>query len=333
MDVDGDVDVIVVGAGLSGLVAAGELGRAGRRVLLVDKGRSVGGRLATRRIGGATLDHGAQFFTTRSPEFTDAVASWHDAGVVSVWTNGFSSDDGYPRYRAEGGMNQLAKHLRDELPSTVEVVTSQRADAVIPVGDHLTVTYNGASREPDDAAAVVLTAPVPQSLDLLTAGGVGLPEAIARELQALTYHRVIALLATLDRPAPFGPVGARQEPDDPVVTFAADNHTKGISSEPAATFHVAHARSADLWDHDDDAVLRSLDADIRSLLGDATIQTIQVKRWRYAGPVTPHPDRSMTIGPEATPIVLCGDAFGGPKVEGAFLSGRDAAARLLAPTE
>ena len=45
--------VVVIGAGISGLVAGRELAAAGAEVALVDKGRSVGGRLATRRIGEA----------------------------------------------------------------------------------------------------------------------------------------------------------------------------------------------------------------------------------------------------------------------------------------
>jgi predicted NAD/FAD-dependent oxidoreductase len=48
-------DVLVVGAGMAGLTAAAELQRAGRRVLVLDEGRGVGGRLASRRIGGASL--------------------------------------------------------------------------------------------------------------------------------------------------------------------------------------------------------------------------------------------------------------------------------------
>ena len=44
-------DVIVIGAGLSGLIAAGTLKASGARVLVLDKGRGVGGRLATGELG------------------------------------------------------------------------------------------------------------------------------------------------------------------------------------------------------------------------------------------------------------------------------------------
>ncbi|MEK9837584.1 MAG: FAD-dependent oxidoreductase, partial [Ilumatobacter sp.] len=60
-----DTDVLVIGAGLAGLAAARRMTAAGLTVRLLDKGRSVGGRLATRRMSGAVVDHGAQFFTVR----------------------------------------------------------------------------------------------------------------------------------------------------------------------------------------------------------------------------------------------------------------------------
>jgi predicted NAD/FAD-dependent oxidoreductase len=58
---------VVVGAGISGCVCAYELSKAGHEVVVVEKGRGVGGRMATRRMQGARIDHGAQFLTARSP--------------------------------------------------------------------------------------------------------------------------------------------------------------------------------------------------------------------------------------------------------------------------
>ncbi|KAI8814198.1 hypothetical protein BJ742DRAFT_786782, partial [Cladochytrium replicatum] len=55
--------VVVVGGGLSGLTAARQLLKDGHHAIVLDKGRSVGGRCATRRIGlpGAiAVDSGAQ---------------------------------------------------------------------------------------------------------------------------------------------------------------------------------------------------------------------------------------------------------------------------------
>ncbi len=49
----------IVGAGIAGLAAARQLQSAGHEVQVIDKGCGVGGRMATRRIKGARLDHGA----------------------------------------------------------------------------------------------------------------------------------------------------------------------------------------------------------------------------------------------------------------------------------
>jgi predicted NAD/FAD-dependent oxidoreductase len=59
-------------------------------------------------------------------------------------------------------------------------------------------------------------------------------------------------------------------------------------------------------------------------LGRANIVESQVKRWRFATPATIWPDRCW----HTERLVLAGDAFGGPKVEGAALSGL-AAAKVL----
>ena len=327
------MDTQIVGAGLAGLVAAKLLSDEGQSVRVIDKGRSVGGRLATRRMGAAVLDHGAQFFTARSESFISAVAEWVDAGVVEEWCRGFDEEgDGYPRFRSVGGMNQLAKHLRASLPDAVEVLTSHRVASIIPLAEALALSYDGGVRSPDTSTAVISTAPVPQTLDVLDSGGLRIDPALAG-VRDLRYHSVIGLLATLDRSAPFGSTGALQRPDDPLFTFVCDNATKGISPEPAATFHVAHARSAELWDQSNIDILAALQPEAEALIAPASIKEIQVKKWRYAGPVTPWPDRCAVVSTSPGPVVVAGDAFGGPKVEGAFLSGCAAAAAVSAAAD
>ena len=324
------MDTQIIGAGLSGLIAGHLIAAEGRSVRIIDKGRSVGGRLATRRIGSAVLDHGAQFFTARSDRFKADVDVWLNAGVVEEWCRGFEgAGDGYPRYRTAGGMNQLAKHLRSTLPPSVEVLTSHRAASIIPLGDGYAVSYDAGVRAPDESTSVVITSPVPQTLELLDSGGLAIPSEMAG-VRDLRYHAVVGLLATLDQTAPFGPTGALQRPEDRVFTFCCDNSVKGISPEPAATFHAAHQRSAELWDSSDAEILTALRPHAEALLGSAVIVDVQVKKWRYAGPVEPWPDRCAVIATSPGPVVMAGDAFGGPKVEGAFLSGVAAAEAVLA---
>ena len=63
--------VIVVGGGIAGLVAAIEIERRGRPVLLLEKESEVGGRVRTRRVGGFLIDRGFQVLFTAYPVLTN----------------------------------------------------------------------------------------------------------------------------------------------------------------------------------------------------------------------------------------------------------------------
>ncbi len=51
--------IVIIGSGVSGLLCGKRLTAAGHSVLLIDKGRNVGGRLSTRKTDGAIFHHGA----------------------------------------------------------------------------------------------------------------------------------------------------------------------------------------------------------------------------------------------------------------------------------
>lgn len=62
-------DVIVIGAGMAGLTCAQQLKQAGLDVTIVEKSAGVGGRMATRRLQGTWVDHGAQLLSVKSDSF------------------------------------------------------------------------------------------------------------------------------------------------------------------------------------------------------------------------------------------------------------------------
>jgi renalase len=323
------VRAIVVGAGLSGLAAAGALAADGHEVTVFDKGRGPGGRLATRRIGDATFDHGAQFFTVRSEALARRVEDWMRREVVRVWNYGFAQGgDGHPRYVGTRGMNAIAKDLAADLdvrcPSFVFAV--RRAPDGSAKGWHV-VLDDAAVHEAD---SVVLTCPTPQSFALLFEVGVEIPVEVVRT----DYERTLALLAVVDRPgavpAPGGVQGAGDADSGPgIFTFVGDNEAKGVSSSPAVTFHASPSWSEAHWDDDPDATQGVLAAEATAWLdGRATIVDSRLKRWRFATPRRIWPDPCW-VAPEGT-LVLAGDAFAGPRVEGAYESGLAAAAVLRA---
>jgi phytoene dehydrogenase-like protein len=63
-----DSDVVIVGAGLAGLHAAGILRGAGVPVLVLEAADRVGGRVASDMVEGCTVDHGFQLYNPAYPE-------------------------------------------------------------------------------------------------------------------------------------------------------------------------------------------------------------------------------------------------------------------------
>lgn len=321
-------DVLIVGAGLCGLMAAQVLSQRGLQITLVDKGRSVGGRLATRRIGDGLADHGAQFFTVRSPEFQSHVDEWLAAGLAYQWSSGFSdgtqsnpSFDGHPRYAVRGGMNALAKHLASKLQNR----------AVIHIDTRLTaITQSAEGWEAEDekqnrynARAVLLTPPVPQSLALLKTD---LATADRTALEHIAYAPCLAGLFWVQGRVTLPEPGAVQRPNAP-ISWIADNQRKGISlGATVITVHGGPDFSRQWWDAPDATVLPMLQEALQPYL-ESPILEAQVKRWRYALPTTLHPERFL-MAEGLPPLIFAGDAFGEARVEGAALSGLAAGKQL-----
>jgi predicted NAD/FAD-dependent oxidoreductase len=289
-------------------------------VTLLDKGRSAGGRLATRRVGAARLDHGAQFFTVRTEEFARLAQPWQADGLVREWCRGFGPvGDGHPRYAVTGGMNALAKHLAQGL----DVRCNQLVFAVRPGAGRWEVGLDDASVV--EADALVVTCPLPQASAVLVTSGVELP----RELRETEYDRTLSILVALDRPGAVPEPGGVQHPND-VFGFIGDNVSKGVSDHPAITFHASAGWSEAHWDDEREAVTAALLEHARPWLGDAQVLEVSPKRWRFATPRSIWPEPCWFHDGGAAPLVVAGDAFAGPRVEGAALSGLAAAGALLA---
>ena len=78
-------DLLIIGAGVAGLSAGRIAQQAGQSVMLIDKGRRVGGRVSSRRADGFLFNHGAQFATSTSADFSDILGAAAAAGMATDW--------------------------------------------------------------------------------------------------------------------------------------------------------------------------------------------------------------------------------------------------------
>ena len=319
-------DCLVIGAGISGLAAARKLELAGVRVTVLDKGRRVGGRLSTCRIGEGVFDHGAQFITARDTVFDGLLAEMREAGAVYEWCRGIGTpeepaqNDGHPRYQGTGGMSAIPKYLARGLDVRIRhcVVNLKQAEG--------RWTANLQSGQSFSADALICSTPVQQALDLLDLGGVEIPSTERDALDLIRYNPCIAVMALLSGPSQLPVPGALRDVDD-AISFLCDNRQKGISPATAITIHASPSFSRENWTADEYYVIEHLLEHAGPFLG-STVRSASLYRWRYAQPVETYPKRFLPVTGEV-PLVFAGDAFAGPRVEGAALSGMAAAQFLL----
>jgi renalase len=306
--------VLIVGAGMSGLTAANVLVADGHEVTIVEKGRAVGGRMATKRLHGARFDFGAQHFSARSPEFESAVESMRSAGVIDTWFTGQSvtePDRGLePRLKGFPAMRSIAEHLAGGLDVRVgHLVESISVNAGIAI--------DGV----DPVDQCIVTAPLPQTLALV---GSHISAADGDRLASVRYEPCLAALLVLDRPS--GLTGGHLALDDGPIAWMADNQQKGVSEIPAVTVHSSHAFASEHLEETPEQWLPGLVEAAQQHLSGGVVRS-HGHRWRYSLPAEPLDVGALRVHDR---IVVAGEALSGAKIEGAFLSGL-AAARLIGP--
>ncbi len=319
-------DVLIVGAGMAGMMAAHHLIGAGARVQIVDKGYYPGGRMASKTVNGGLADIGAQFFSARDPLFQSWVDRWQAEDLIFVWSHGWSDgslgvapQEGHPRYAVHGGMRALALRLADGLNVRTDTTLSR-------------ITLKGERWEAIDeqggrysAGAVLLTPPVPQSLRLIDLDEVPLTDEDLDTLDSITYDPCLTGVFWMSGRIRLPEPGAVQRSDGPII-WIADNRRKGISPDQTLiTVHAGPSASHQLWPMPDWEITVALEAglrpfkDVNSEVGGAVLH-----RWRYATPAVNQTERYLQAA-GLPGLFFAGDAFGGPRIEGAALSGLAAA--------
>lgn len=312
---------------MAGLSAARALTQRGWDVVVLDKGRGVGGRMATRRLERARLDHGAQYFSAKTPEFQRLVQDLSAEGVVMKWpmerdsTADVSFD--HPRYVGVDGMNAVAKAVARNLTVlTNETVVSFRAEA----SGWVVETESGGQYRAD---SLLITIPAPQALSLAQKCGFMLEATDRDAIAAITYRPCIAVMVALNQTGRIPAPGAiRYESGD--IAWVADNTQKGISpDQPSVTIHANADFSQAHFDDDLNEIGRQLINQIHDYIPTDAVSAVQVHRWRYSLADGRHPDPFLSATAPFS-LLFGGDGFGAGNVEGAFTSGLRMAEFLLA---
>jgi len=310
------VTVAVVGAGIAGAACARALASAGVAVRVLDRAHAPGGRMASRSVEGRAVDLGASYLTARDDRFAAVVDGWVARGLARPWTDTFhvatpeglgEATSGPVRYGAGRGLRSLVVDLLGDLP----VRTAAEVRVVGPGP-----TVDGAAYD-----AVVLAMPDPQAERLLDPSLVDERAAVAGS----AWEPVLALAAGWPERRWASSFDGCFVHDDAVLGWIADD---GRRRGDAAPVLVAHTTSAFAAGHLDDpeAVTDEVVEAVQRLLDlGAPPSWTHVQRWSFARPAQAR-DRPFHLGPAR--VGLCGDGWGSPKVETAWLSGHLLGERL-----
>ena len=318
------MEVIVVGAGISGCVCAWKLAKSGHKVTLVEKGRGVGGRMATRRMEGARIDHGAQFFTVRDSRMEELLSLWLAEKAVVPWYDHIPGLPDLPRgqrYRGTEGMTSPAKVLAKEF----SVETNLFVDRITRDGQKWIIGEREGEGRQLQADHLVMTIPSVQLLELFERSHYSLDEDTMNSIRSIRHTRCLAVLGIMDRPSSFKHPGTLTHPV-PEIDWISDNQVKGISDEPSCTIHASDEYSQKFWDAPDSERIPPLLSVAEEHLH-AKITSWSSHRWGFAKP-------EVTFGAshwhsESERITLAGDGFGGERIEKAAMSGWDAAEAII----
>ncbi|MFF2245256.1 protoporphyrinogen oxidase [Arthrobacter sp. NPDC058130] len=128
---------VVIGGGISGLLAAREFARAGVRTTVLEAGERWGGCVGSHAVAGLTLDSGAESFATRTSAVADLAAELGIAGEIVAPNPGgawVQLPDGPRELPKTGVLGIPASPWDPEVRRSLGLLGSLRAsvDAVLP---------------------------------------------------------------------------------------------------------------------------------------------------------------------------------------------------------
>ena len=336
-------DVAIIGAGLAGLTCAQQLQQAGYRVVVVEKSRGVGGRVATRRLHDTRADHGLRSLEPQGTLSQQLIEILDKRGIVQAWIDTIdelnsteSGDIPHPhpstltRYVAPAGMTAVAKFLA----SGLEIWLGQRVNAIAPTAEQswfLTLE----SGETLTAGAVVVAIPAPQALILLEPlAQTSIPAEFLDSLRSVEFTPCLSVMAGYPKATDELPLPAWNActlPNDSDLAWIGLDSSKRLDAQ--IPVFVLQSTAEFAQHYLDAEELKSAGQYLLSRAAQLLLPWLdrpdwfQVHRWRYAFP-SRSLNRAYLDAATPSPLVCCGDWCGGNLIESALNSGLAAANQM-----
>ena len=328
-------DVIVIGAGMAGLICAQKLRQAGLDITIVEKSAGVGGRMATRRLQGTWVDHGAQLISVKSDNFGRFVRKLQEKGIIQEWTRNVyklsasgglippDADARHPRYCCPLRMTAIAKYLASEIP----IINNSR---IVGVSHNESKWQLVTERQETlETSAIVSTIPAPQFLPIFEEVLAAAPSFL-QALQSVKFSPSVTIMAGYNANSSIPDAWqAIQCVDDPILNWISYDSSKHLekAAQPVFVYQSSAEFAKQSMDEPDLEIAgKPLLNQVGKLLAKwlASPEWWQVHRWRYA-----LAEESLGVSCLSTsmplPLICAGDWCAGKNIEAAYHSGLAAA--------
>ena len=337
---------------MAGLGAARELCKVGHSVTLFEKSKGLGGRVATRRINGCIVDHGAQILKPQGSSLHDImlhelptddlitveapVRVYQNDGTILPADPRYSSE---PQYSYRNGISTLAKLLFAALPPDQVTLHSETRIARIEENSHGFRLESEAGASFEGFNAVIATPPAPQTVALIRASKWNDAQEMTRRADALgsvEYHPCLTVLLGYTGSVPEPPAYAllAEDRSRPLLWLAFEQTKMPERVPNGASLLIAQLGgtfSRENYQASDAQILTDTLIELARIFGTnyAVPAWSQVKRWLYSQPTGMVP--FAEINPASSRFVVCGDALrpGNGRVQEAFASGQEGANSII----
>ncbi|MCX4190834.1 NAD(P)/FAD-dependent oxidoreductase [Methylophaga sp. OBS3] len=312
--------IAVIGSGLSGLTLAHKL-RSQFEVQIFEKAPKPGGRITSRLSPHFTFDHGAQFFSVKTPTFAEFIHPMLESGVIADWQARFVEIDvdeitshrewtgEFPHYVGTPSMAAISEWLSNGLNIHYDAKVTQ---LIQKDKQWIVETEDGLRSQPFDW--LITTPPVEQASALL-------PDHIVYKtsLAAIKMLPCYALMVALKESPNLAFDAALVK--DQNLSWISVNHTKPGRKGFGLVSHAANTWAAENIDIPLPEVKKKMLATLLKItnISPEIIVETDIKRWVYAN--IAKQDGPPYFIDHANRIASCGDWCIAGRVEAAFTSG------------